>query len=112
MITRLNHLALKATDPAAAAAFAAEKMGFQHVHTDDQGHTYVRASGGVDPYSFVYVPGDGPGLDHASYLVKDPAALHGAAALLESKGVTVSHVDGSGEWKHAPAIRFTTPSGH
>ena len=28
MIERLNHLVLKATDPAAAAAFATEKMGF------------------------------------------------------------------------------------
>ena len=112
MITRLNHLALKATDPAAAAAFAAEKMGFEHVHTDDQGRTYVKASGGVDRYSFLYVPADGPGLDHASYLVKDAAALDEAVALLESKGVSVSRTDGSGEWNHEPAARFTTPSGH
>lgn len=112
MITRLNHLALKATDPAGAAAFAAAKMGFEHVHTDDTGRTYVKANGGVDPYSLVYVPADGPGLDHASYLVKDAAALEQAAALLESKGVGVSRVDGGGEWSHAPAIRFSTPSGH
>ena len=114
MITRLNHLALKATDPAGCrTAYAAEEARLRaRPHRTSAGRTYVKASGGVDPYSLVYVPADGPGLDHASYLVKDAASLELAAALLESRGVAVSRLDGSGEWSHAPAIRFSTPSGH
>jgi catechol 2,3-dioxygenase len=112
MITRLNHLALKATDPAGAASYAADKLGFDHVHTDEQGRTYVKPKGGIDPYSIVYVPADGNGLDHASYLVKDAVALDQAAGVLESKGIAVTRLDGSGEWNHEPAIRFRSPSGH
>jgi catechol 2,3-dioxygenase-like lactoylglutathione lyase family enzyme/uncharacterized protein YciI len=111
MITRLNHLALKATDPAAAAAFATEKMGFTLAHTGEDGTTYLKARGGVDPYSLVYTPGDGPGLYYVSYLVKDAAALDRAAALLESKDVAITRVE-SGSWGHGAAIHFRTPSGH
>lgn len=44
---------------------------------------YLRAHG-VDPYSLVYKPGDEPGMDHVSYLVRDDAALDAAAAQLET----------------------------
>jgi catechol 2,3-dioxygenase len=110
MITRLNHLALKAADPAAAAKFAEDKMGFQLVHTDADGTTYLQGHG-VDPFSLVYVQADAPGLDHVSYLVRDEAALQDAAAGLESKGITVDRIDQPG-WEQQPAISFTTPAGH
>jgi catechol 2,3-dioxygenase len=110
MITRLNYLALKAEDPAAAGQFAAGKMGFELVHTSTDGATYLKGHG-VDPYSLVYVPGDAPGLDHVSYLVRDADALEQAAAHLGSKGVAVDRVDEPG-WQHEPSIRFKTPGGH
>ncbi|HWF55741.1 MAG TPA: VOC family protein [Solirubrobacteraceae bacterium] len=110
MITRLNYLALKAPDPRAAAEFAAEKMGFELVHADDDGTSYLKAHG-VDPYNLLYTPGEAPGLDHLSYLVQDEAALDAAAARLESHGVAVARIDSPG-WDGRPAIRFTTPAGH
>jgi catechol 2,3-dioxygenase len=110
MITRLNHLALKAADPGRAAEFAVDKMGFQLVHTDADGTTYLRAHG-VDPYALVYVPGDAPGLDHVSYLVRDADVLERSAAHLESHHVAVARVAEPG-WEHGPAIRFKTPGGH
>jgi catechol 2,3-dioxygenase len=110
MIQRLNYLALRAEDPAAAAAFAAEHMGFTLVHTADDGSTYLKALG-PDPYSLVYTPGHGPGLDHASYLVRDEAALQQAADHLRGAGVKVEEIADPG-WNHAPAIRFHTPAGH
>src|SRR5258706_84848 len=83
----------KATDHAAAAAFATEKMGFTLAHTGEDGTTYLKANGGIDPYSLVYSPGDGPGLHYVSYLVKDATALDQAAALLGSKDVAFTRVD-------------------
>lgn len=110
MITRMNHLALKAQDPAAAGKFAAEKMGFQLVHTAADGTVYLRGHG-VDPYSLVYVPGDGPGLDHVSYLVRDAEALEAAAARLKDAGVAIERTTEAG-WEHQPSLRFSTPGGH
>jgi catechol 2,3-dioxygenase len=110
MITRLTHLALKAEDPAAAAEFAADKMGFELVHTDADGTTYLRGHG-VDPFSLVYSPGDAPGLAHVSYLVRDEAALEEAASHLESQGIAVARIAQPG-WEQNPAISFSTPAGH
>jgi catechol 2,3-dioxygenase len=110
MIQRLNYLALRAADPAAAAAFAVEKMGFTLAHAGDDGTQYLRAHG-PDPYSLVYKRGEEPGLDHASYLVRDAEALEAAAAKLEQAGVTVERVE-EPEWNHAAAVRFRTPAGH
>lgn len=110
MIQRMHYLALRASDPAAAAAFAAEKMGFTLVHAADDGTHYLKAHG-VDPYSLVYKPGDEPGMDHVSYLVRDGEALWQAARHLEAAGVEVQRLD-EPEWNHAPSIRFRTPAGH
>src|SRR5581483_2520081 len=110
MITRLNHLALRAADPGAAAAFASEKMGFTLAHTGEDGSVYLKAHG-VDPFSLVYVPGDAPGLDHVSYLVKDAAALEDAARHLESNGVAIER-SADGSYGHGATVRFNTPSGH
>jgi catechol 2,3-dioxygenase-like lactoylglutathione lyase family enzyme/uncharacterized protein YciI len=110
MIQRLNYLALKAPDPAAAAQFAVDRMGFTLAHAAPDGTHYLRAHG-VDPYSLVYKPGDEPGLDHVSYLVRDAADLERAAARLSVAGVSVERLD-QPEWNHAPALRFRTPAGH
>jgi catechol 2,3-dioxygenase-like lactoylglutathione lyase family enzyme/uncharacterized protein YciI len=110
MIERMNYLALKAADPAAAAAFATEKMGFSLAHVDEDGTHYLAARG-VDPYSLVYVKDDTPGMHHLSYLVRDEAALSAAAGRLEAAGVAVEHVAEPG-WNHKPSIRFRTPNGH
>jgi catechol 2,3-dioxygenase-like lactoylglutathione lyase family enzyme len=64
-IQRLGHVTLTAPDPAAAAAFAVEQLGF--VATDDP--LRLAAHGGVDAFSLEYVQGDGPGLDHAAFVV-------------------------------------------
>jgi catechol 2,3-dioxygenase-like lactoylglutathione lyase family enzyme/uncharacterized protein YciI len=110
MIERINHLALRAADPAAAARFAAEKMGFTLVHAAGDGTHYLKAHG-VDPYSLVYVPGAEPGMDHVSYLVRDADALDAAARSLAAAGVPLERVEGL-EWEHEPAVRFRTPAGH
>lgn len=109
-IRRTHYVALRCPDPAAAAAFAAEWMGFDHVHADADGVQYLAAHG-LDPYSLVYTPGDA-GLDHVSYLVADLAQLDRAAAQLDAAGVAYERVERSRLWRHEPALRFRTPSGH
>jgi catechol 2,3-dioxygenase len=110
MIQRLNYLALRAADPAAAARFAVEKMGFTLAHAAPDGTHYLRAHG-VDPYSLVYKPGEQPGMDHVSYLVRDAETLEQAARHLEGAGVAVERLAEPG-WSHAPSVRFRTPAGH
>lgn len=109
-IQRLGHVALTATDPEAAAAFATQRLGFTLVGTGADGSRYLAARG-LDPYALVYVPGDGPGLDHAAYVVPDAAALQAAAAALEARGVDVQPHAGDGP-EDGPAVRFSTPAGH
>lgn len=109
-ITRMNYIALRARDPAAAAEHA-EKLGFSLVHSAADGTQYLKAHG-PDPYSLVYKPtDDGPGMHHASYLVKDAAALDAAASALEDKGVAIERVEAP-EWEQPEALRFRTPAGH
>jgi catechol 2,3-dioxygenase-like lactoylglutathione lyase family enzyme/uncharacterized protein YciI len=110
MIKRVNYLALKAEDPAAAAAFAAEKLGYSLAHVGDDGTHYLRANG-IDPYTLVYKQATEPGLHHISYLVENETKLALAAEHLTKVGVSVEHVDAP-EWNHAPAVRFRTPAGH
>jgi catechol 2,3-dioxygenase-like lactoylglutathione lyase family enzyme/uncharacterized protein YciI len=110
MIQRMHYLALQAADPAAAAAFAVEKMGFSLAHAAPDGTHYLRAHG-VDPYSLVYKPGKAPAMDHVSYLVRDRAALQAAADTLSKAGVELTSVE-EPEWNHAPSVRFRSPAGH
>lgn len=110
MIQRVNYLALRAADPAAAAAFATEKLGFSLAYEAADGSHYLRAHG-VDPYSLVYKPGDAPGLHHVSYLVSGQQALEEIAGRVAAAGVEVERVD-EPEWNHPPAVRFRTPGGH
>lgn len=109
-IRRTHYVAMRCPDPAAAAAFAADSMGFDLVHSDGDGVHYLAAHG-LDPYSLIYTPGE-PGLDHISYLVADLAQLDLAAALLAEAGVEHERVERSPLWRHEPALRFRTPSGH
>src|SRR5882757_7429257 len=105
MIQRMNHLALRAADPEAAASFAVEKLGFTLVHAADDGTRYLAAHG-VDPYSLVYVPGPEPGMDHLSYIVADVEA---AAAALAEKGVEIERV-ADHEWERPRPSSPTTPA--
>lgn len=99
-LTRMNYIALRARDPAAAAEHA-EKLGFSIAEAASDGTHYLKAHG-PDPYSLVYTPSDnGPGMDHASYLVED---LDAATAALSEGGVAFEHV--------SDAVRFRTPAGH
>lgn len=93
-IQRLGHVTLTAPGPAAAAAFAVEKLGFRPA----DGEHRLAAHGGVDAFSLAYVAGDGPGLDHAAYVVAD---LESAEAAL----------DGSAE-RNGDELRLRTPAGH
>ena len=56
-IDRSNYIALHSDNPAAAALFAVEHMGFYLVHVDAEGRHYLAAHG-LDPYSLVYTPGE------------------------------------------------------
>ncbi len=105
-IERAGYVALRVADPADAAAFAAEKMGFSLACVTDDGSHYLRAHGS-DPYSLVYKRGE-PGIDHVSYLVAD---LGRAETALHDAGIEASRMD-SPEWRHPPALRFRTPAGH
>ncbi|MCW3013052.1 MAG: glyoxalase/bleomycin resistance protein/dioxygenase [Solirubrobacterales bacterium] len=102
-IQRLGHVALTTPDPAAAAAFATEHLGFTLAGTDPDG-SHLLAARGADEYALVYVPGQAPGLDHAAYVVPDAEALERAAAALQARGVAVQQEDGT--------VRFSTPAGH
>jgi catechol 2,3-dioxygenase-like lactoylglutathione lyase family enzyme len=100
-IERLGHVALSAPDPEAAAAFATERLGFSRLDGGGGGAVRLAAHGGIDEASLVYVPGDGPGLDHAAYVAPD---LEAAAAALEERGVAIERSGGE--------VRFATPAGH
>jgi catechol 2,3-dioxygenase len=110
-IERAGYVALKAADPAAAAAFAADHLGFSLVHVDQDGRHFLAAAG-PDPYSLVYVPGDGEnGVDHGSYVVNSLGDLDRGAAALEEKGVVVDRIADSPLFRHGPAVRFAAPNG-
>lgn len=109
-IDRANYIALQADDPAAAAAFAAEHMGFYLVHVDGAGRHYLAAHG-QDPYSLVYVPGTQGAVDHISYVMRDADDLGAAALALEALGVACERIERSEMWRHGAAVRFKNPSG-
>lgn len=105
-IQRLGHVTLTAADPEGAAAFAAERLGFTGAAPGPGGAQRLAARG-ADPYALAYVPGTGPALDHAAFVVPDAAALDAAAAALGRAGVAVERATGD-----AAALRFRTPAGH
>lgn len=107
-IDRLHYLAMRTTDPEAAASFAEAHMGLTLVHRDADGRHYLAAHG-LDTYSLVYTPGE-PGIDHVSYLVREQSALDRAQERLAASGVAAERIDESGLWHHGPAVRFEAPS--
>jgi len=58
-VDRGNYIAVHSNNPAAAAQYAVENMGFYLVHADSEGRHYLAAHG-LDAYSLVYTPGAGP----------------------------------------------------
>jgi catechol 2,3-dioxygenase len=109
-IDRANYLAVHSSDPAAAARFAVENMGFYLVHADRDGRHYLGAHG-LDPYSLVYTPGEQGAVDHISYVVRSASDLVGAEASLVAAGVKTERVERSPLWRHGPALRFKNPGG-
>src|SRR5699024_5469994 len=103
------YVAMKASDPPAAARFAQAHMGLDLVQVDDFGRHYL-AGKGLDAYSLVYVPGENRTVDHLSYLVKDVAALHRAATRLDSLEWKNTGVRQSDLWRHGPSVRFSSPT--
>src|SRR3979490_3634731 len=73
-IDRGNYIAVHSNNPAAAAQYAVENMGFYLVHADSEGRHYLAAHG-LDAYSLVYTPGEKGGLDHICYVVRSADAL-------------------------------------
>jgi catechol 2,3-dioxygenase len=108
-IDRGNYVAVCAPNPAEAAEFAVNHMGFHLVHVDDDNRHYL-AGHGLDPYSLVYTDGEGP-IDHISYSVADLDALATAEASLAEAGVEFERIDDSPLWRHREAVRFSTPTG-
>src|SRR5262245_48561559 len=80
-IQRLAGVALKASDPEAAARFATDTLGFNAAGSDG-GAVRVVGLGGVDPISLVYVQSDETGMHHASYIVDEAAGLDALSASL------------------------------
>ena len=109
-IDRANYIALQADDPAAAARFAQDNMGFYLVHVDKEGRHYLSAHG-LDPYSLVYTRGQQGHVDHISYVVHDVEDLIAASELLEQSNIKPDRLDQSPLWRHGPALRFRNPSG-
>lgn len=109
-IERAHYIALGAVDPAAAARFAVEHMGFNLVHVDGAGRHYL-AGHGYDAYSLVYVPGANGSVDHISYVVADVAVLARACTQLKGAGITVELQEHSELWRHGPSVRLSSPGG-
>jgi catechol 2,3-dioxygenase len=110
-IDRGNYIAIQSNNPAAAAQYAVENMGFYLVHADGQGRHYLAAHG-LDPYSLVYTPGEQGKVDHISYVVRSADALLAAEKRLAELGIKNEPIERSQLWWHGPALRFTNPSGH
>jgi catechol 2,3-dioxygenase-like lactoylglutathione lyase family enzyme len=109
-IDRANYIAIQSKDPAAAARYAVEHMGFYLVHADKEGRHYLGAHG-LDPYSLVYTPGEQGAVDHISYVVRTAADLPEAETRLAKAKVKTERVERSSLWRHGPALRFKNPSG-
>jgi catechol 2,3-dioxygenase len=109
-IERAHYIAVHAQDPAVAARFAVEHMGFHLVHADGEGRHYLAANG-LDAYSLVYTPGRNGETDHISYLCASTGVLADAATRLEAAGVAVERVPASPLWRHGPAVRFRFTNG-
>jgi catechol 2,3-dioxygenase len=110
-IDRAHYVALETDDPAAAARFAVDHLGFFLVHIDEEGRHYLSAHG-LDPYSLVYLRGDQGKVDHISYVVHHIDDLVAAQALLTQANIACERVSASPLWRHGPALRFKNPSGH
>lgn len=109
-IDRGFYVAIRADDPAAAAKFATEHMGFFLVHVDAEGRHYLAAHG-LDPYSLVYSPGKQSEVDHIAYVVRGAGNLSKAASILAKAGVATEQIENSPMWRQGAAVRFKTPSG-
>ncbi|MFZ0836958.1 MAG: VOC family protein [Xanthobacteraceae bacterium] len=109
-IDRGNYIAIQSNNPAAAAQYAVENMGFYLVHADSDGRHYL-AGHGLDPYSLVYTPGEQGKVDHISYVVRDAEDLLIAEQRLAELGVKTEPIAHSPLWRHGPALRFANPSG-
>ena len=110
-IDRGNYIAVHSNNPAAAAQYAVENMGFYLVHADSEGRHYLAAHG-LDSYSLVYTPGEQGRLDHISYVVRSADDLFAAEERLTDLGVKGERIERSQLWRHGPALRFTSPGGH
>ena len=84
-IDRGNYIAVHSDNPAAAAQYAVDNMGFYLVHVDRAGRHYLAAHG-LDPYSLVYTPGEKGKVDHISYVVRSADALPAAEKRLTDSG--------------------------
>jgi catechol 2,3-dioxygenase-like lactoylglutathione lyase family enzyme len=100
MIRRVHHVALRARDPQAAAAFAVSRLGMTLERLDDDGSQYLKAMG-PDPYCLVYVPGDDPGLERVAFVAPDRDA---AAARLDDARVPWERI--------GDALVLRSPAGH
>ena len=109
-IDRANYIAVHSSDPAAAARYAVDHMGFYLVHVDGDGRHYLGAHG-LDPYSLVYTPGQQGAVDHISYVVRNAADLAQAEKILTSAGIRAERVERSTLWRHGPSLRFENTSG-
>jgi catechol 2,3-dioxygenase-like lactoylglutathione lyase family enzyme len=109
-IDRGNYIALHSSDPAAAAKFAADHMGFYLLHVDREGRHYLAAHG-LDPYSLVYSQGEHGRVDHISYVLTRAEDLSVAERLLTERGIKSTRMEKSSMWRHGPALHFKNPGG-
>src|SRR3979411_3091878 len=77
-IDRGNYIAVHSNDPAAAAQYAVENMGFYLVHADSEGRHYLAAHG-LDAYSLLYTPGEQGRLDQICHWVRRGDGMRRAA---------------------------------
>src|SRR3981081_4646585 len=107
-IDRGNYIAVHSNDPAAAAQYAVENMGFYLVHADIEGRHYLAAHG-LDAYSLVYRPGEKVRRDHISYVVRSADELLAAEERLTELGVKSERIERSQLWRHGTALRLASP---
>ena len=98
-IDRGNYIAVHSNNPAAAAQYAVENMGFYLVHADGEGRHYLAAHG-LYAYSLVYTQGEQGRLDHISYVVRSADDLLAAEKRLTDLGVKSERIERSQLWRH------------
>lgn len=100
---RLTHATLQSADVASLVDFYT-RVGGLHVVAEQDGVVYLGAELSAYPYNLVLVPNDKPAYHHASFQLKDEAALSSAKSALAKSGIQIVH-ETDLPWKQSIYLR-------